>query len=513
MIAYQPSPWQNRFHTCRVEEMLGAGAAGPGKTTAWVADPMMIQARIEAARVARNPALADVRPGTKLWDLIRDNPLQPGQSVGWALLLRRELSSMAQIEALALRLYTSLDPGVQHNVKDHLFTFRSGYKVQLGHCQNPNDWQKYIGNEYTLIGYDELVLFEQEQFQQINMRLRTTDRVLEHYLRIKATSNPIMKREKDEVFHVSDPQWVRKRYVDPAPEGNVILTEEAIRDDGEKVVAERLFMPATLYDNPDKAFVRRYEAKLLLAKPHIRDALLYGRWDVVVGGYFEDAWDRELHTMKSFRVPASWAFFRSMDWGFREPGCVHWYAMSSDGVLFVIREYTFRMLRAGAVAREIRAIERKMGLWDDKSGSSAIQGVSDNQLWEERGDEGLNKAAEMAAIGVHWVKANKDPGSRRRNAELVYNRLLDKTQPDEAPRLYVINTCHKLIEKFPMVQTSVNDPECPADQADMHWMDSLFYGVYFAERGFDAISPVNTLNEPDRDPYGEEAGEHGYGDC
>ena len=36
---YKPSPWGTKFHALRVDEALGGGSAGPGKTTALIADP------------------------------------------------------------------------------------------------------------------------------------------------------------------------------------------------------------------------------------------------------------------------------------------------------------------------------------------------------------------------------------------------------------------------------------------------------------------------------------------
>jgi hypothetical protein len=508
-MAYKPSPWQAKFHACDVFECLGAGAAGPGKTTALIADPLT-QVNIEAARIAKNPLMATKNPNSRLWKLIVDNPLRKGESKGWALLLRREQKSLAQLERDALLLYKSVDPGVTFNVNLHTFTFTSGYRIQMGHCQNPNDWQMYFGFELTWLGFDELITFEQEQYDQIKARVRSSDPVLMYLCRVRSTSNPVMKREATDSFTVTDPQWVRRRFVDECPTGNKILTEQREAPDGRIVEEERIFLPATLYDNPNKEFVRVYERNLLFRKKHIRDALLFGRWDIVVGAYFEEEWDEEKHVLRPFRVPRNWAFFRSMDWGFREPGCVHWWALSPDEVLFCIKEFTFKLMRARQVAREIRAIERKMGLWDSDSSSSGIMGVADDQLWEERGDEGLGKAAEMLDIGIHWEKADKVAGSRRRNAELIQGRLMNKHAPKEPPRLYIFNTCVELIRCFPLVQTSHKDPEAPADQPNMHWMDSASYGVHFAEKRHSGIAALET-NARERDPEGLQAGDNGYG--
>ncbi len=39
-VAYKASPWQERFHSLKVDEALGGGSAGGGKSLCLLADPL-----------------------------------------------------------------------------------------------------------------------------------------------------------------------------------------------------------------------------------------------------------------------------------------------------------------------------------------------------------------------------------------------------------------------------------------------------------------------------------------
>src|SRR5690349_18821502 len=77
--------------------------------------------------------------------------------------------------------------------------------------------------------------------------------------------------------------WLRSRYVDPAPLWYKVLTDP-------KTGQQRVFIPSVLEDNkilmqsaPD------YERRLLdVGSPALVQAWRYGRWDVQLGGFFDD---------------------------------------------------------------------------------------------------------------------------------------------------------------------------------------------------------------------------------
>ena len=459
---YKPSAWGELFHSLTVDEALGAGAAGPGKSMVLLMDPIQ-QLMVEHERCA------DKRhPYHQAW----------GMSRGWALHLRRTRPMLDQTIARAKRIFRQIDPSVQYNDKSTTFTFRCGFRYQFGHCKDPNDWEIYMSNEYTHIGFDELIQFEEKQYEQISGRLRTSDPVLMKMLKVRAMSNPMQTADPHMNVHVRNPQWVRERFVDPAPNGKVVIKKKITLYDGTDDYLTRIYLPATLKDNPDPIFVKTYERQLRGKSEFVKQALLYGNWYAVAGSYYGDDWNPNLHICKPFHIPDGWPRWRSGDWGFKSWGVVLWWAMDPDGNIYCEREYNFRGKTAEEVAREIRDIEESLGLWS--GGRSQITGPMDTQLWEERGDVGMSKAAEMARLGVHWVKAEK---KRTTNGMRLLKRLRDHDNGTITPGIVFFDTCKKCIQTVPAIQTDQNNAETPQDGGEDHWHDSVCYSVAFASHG------------------------------
>jgi hypothetical protein len=312
---YTPSPWGIKFHSTQTNFTFGGGAGGPGKSTALRFDPLQ-QITVEHQRAffpddphpLKDKLIAEhgEEKGKELWRIV------PGESRGWALYLRRTYRELKQAIARSLVEFKKIDPGAHWSSGESTWTFSSGFKYQFGHCHNDADWAPYLGQEYTWIGYDELVTFEEEQFDQITTRLRTDDAVLCMLLRVVAMSNPMMKREEGDNYTVNDPTWVRRRFVDPEPDGNVVFKSKFKMSDGTFETWSWVFLPARLSDNPNAAFRRQYELALRKAPLHIRRAQLHGDWYVTTGSYYGAVWNPQLHIVEPFKIPSEWKVFRSM---------------------------------------------------------------------------------------------------------------------------------------------------------------------------------------------------------
>lgn len=329
-------------------------------------------------------------------------------------------------------------------------------------------------NAQTSVAFDELVQFEEDQYENITSRVRSSDPMLRTMLKVRSASNPFFRREGKVNLSIRDPHWVRKRFVDPHPPGGRIMKRTLKRADGSTTYKTRIYLPATLYDNPDPQFVQDYEATLLDKPAHIRNAMLYGDWYVTPGSHYGDDWDRRIHTCREFRIPSDWRIFRSMDWGFKTHGCVHWWAIDYDGNMFCIREMSFRMKKADAVAQMVKEVEKSMGIWGARG--SSITGPADTQIWEERGDTGLSKVQEFSSAGVGWVRANKK--SRARNSQHFLIRIKDRRAG--VPGIIFFETCTDAIKTIPGIQSDPHDPDAPAEGGDDHWHDSVLYACSYA---------------------------------
>jgi len=506
-VVYKASDWGRTFHTRRENEVLGAGAAGPGKTMVLMMDPME-QIQIEAARCTPDSPLA--QEDTQMGRLIRKHPIRVGESKGWAVHLRRTRPQLEQTIQRTKRIFRHIDPDARYDAVRYTWTFRSGFKYQFGHCKDPDDWSNYLSAEFSHIAYDELIQFEKEQYRQINSRARMGDPVLRHFIKIRAMSNPLMRRVVG--FSAdNNPHWVRERFVDPAPEGKVVLARQLRRRDGSEFKHTRLYLPASLYDNPDPEFVRDYEATLLEMPPHIQKALLYGDWYITAGSYWGDDWNPSLHVVRPFRIPSDWVQFRCMDWGFKTPGCVHWYAFDHDGNLYCHKELNFQGKQDHEVAKEIKEIEIDLGLWDKSINRSRIMGPADSQLWEMRGDKSLSKAAVFENMGITWVPADKK--SRQNNAELLAGRLKDHRNQTTTPGMVYTQNCRKIIRTLPGIQADIHNPCVPQKGGDDHAVDVNMYAAAYASRGQEAIAGVAPISGDDWDITQEDAerGQLGYG--
>lgn len=471
---YTPSAWGATFHRLPYQEALGAGAAGPGKTTVLLMDPLE-QILVEHQRCA---------------DPEHEYTLRWGESTGWALHLRRTLKQLMQSMLKAKRVFMQIDPGFHWYQADSIGTFSSGYRFQFGHCKDPGDWENYFSSEYTHLAFDELVQFEQEQYDQLCTRVRSSDPVLSTMLKRRAMSNPLMRIDPNDSFTVSNPHWVRERFVDPFPTGKKVLVRRIETPDGIEEW-KRIYLPATLADNPDPLFVKQYRITLRNSPVHIQEALEKGNWYFVPGAFFGEDWNERIHTCEPFRVPEDWPVFRTMDWGFKAFGCIHWWTMDPDGNLFVVRELTFRGKTAKEVAAIVQEIERDYGWW--QGGKSLLSGVADPQIWEERGAGGPTMARVFYENGVPWIPADRT--ARRGSAMRLRERLRDHGNETKTPGIVFFKNCVKAIRTIPSIPTDPNDAEQPMDGGEDHWCDSIRYGCSFASKGRKGLAKVKRRRE------------------
>lgn len=501
-VIYRPSEWQQLFHSCRVWELLGAGAQGPGKSLALLMDAMpIIQVEHERCHNKKHK-----------------HPLRWGESVARILHLRRTRPMLTQTIDRAKRIFPRVDPDVHWDEETTTFTFKSGLKYQFGHCKDPDSWQAYESNEYIAIYWDELNQFNEEQYVRINARCRTDDPVLKQkdadgrylYMRIRSCSNPTVRLGNPDEggFQLKDPSWVRRRFVDPDRNGKVIFRRSITLEDGSVEFRERMYLPATIEDNPSKSFRDHQKTTLALTMPpHLVQALLYGDWYVSAASHFAEEWDARIHVVAPFRVPPDWRFFRSMDWGYKSPGIIGWYAMDEDEDLYLTYEFKFRKMLAPVVAGHVKRIEKKLGLWDERGKRSRITGPADNQIFRNDGREGRTIAESFEAEGIPWVKAAQGTGSRENNAGLIAERMKDHEDGTTKPGLMLFSTCNETIIILPSIQTDPNNSEAPLEGGDDHAYDQLQYAVAYASNGRAGIpaprgvaKPYDPFEDPELDP-------------
>lgn len=388
--APQPGP-QTALLECPIQDVFYGGARGGGKSDGLLGDFM--------AHAHRHGKYAR------------------------GVIFRRTYPELEEVERRAGDILPRL--GWRRNVTRRTWTAPNGARLALRYLDNDNDADGYLGHEYSWLGFDELVNWPSSvPFDKLLGTLRSPHGV------------PCVRRSTGNPGGIGH-NWVKARYIDPSPPF-VPFTGT----DGQR----RVFIPARVEDNrilldADPDYVHRLEAS---GPSWLVDAWLHGKWDIVAGGMFDDVFKREVHVLKPFAIPSSWRIDRSFDWGSARPFSVGWWAESDGtqapngktyprGSVFRIAEWYgwngkanegARMAPAD-IARGILEFEREDagGLgFRDKQGRTRVQnGPADSSIFAA--DYGASIADDMARVGVHWEKADKQPGSRCNGWEKVRGML------------------------------------------------------------------------------------------
>lgn len=378
--------------------------------------------------------------------------------------------------------------------------FANGSVIHLCHCQHEKDVYGYQGAEIHVLLIDELTQWTYAMYAFLRARLRLGGLRIPAWLagrfpRILCGANP------GGIGHT----WVKGAWIDP---GAPLAVVDAPEDEGGM---RRQYLPAQLEDNPtmaanDPTYERRLQG---IADKALARAMRLGDWDIVAGGYFDDVWDRAVHVVPPFAVPASWRLDRSFDWGAAKPFSVGWWAECDGtpaalpdgrggtrpwhparGTLVRVAEWygwngkpnegcrlTSDRIAAGIVERE-----RGPAALAALRGRAVRPGPADSSIFDA--DDGQSVADKMAAAGVRWLPADKRPGTRKIGWDAMRRRLLAaRERPREEAGLYVVNTCPHFIRTVPVLPRDERNPEDVDTRAEDHVADESRYRVLAAPRG------------------------------
>jgi len=277
---WAPQPKQEAFITCPIYEVFFGGGRGPGKTDGVMGDWM------DHAFTYRSAAIGVV--------------------------FRRELTQLEEMMARAKELYLPI--GARWNEQIKTFTMPGGARMKFRYLERDDDALRYQGHAYTRIYVEEVTTFASPTpILKLHAALRSAKGVP---CQMKNTGNPGGPGH----------QWVKARYVTPAPLGFEVIPEKLPTG---KII-ERIWIPALLEDNPklleaDPTYIDRLH---LVGSDALVKAWIHGDWDAVEGAYF-DCWSQAL-VIPPLTIPAHWTRFRSFDWGYAKPFSIGWWAMAED---------------------------------------------------------------------------------------------------------------------------------------------------------------------------------------
>ena len=403
---------QAAFIEASESEVLFGGAAGGGKSFGQLVDALLFALRY---------------PGSK------------------QLILRR---TYAELEKSLIRVSLGLYPRsvYTYNASAHVGRFSNGSLIDFGYSAVESDVFQYQSAEYDVIRFDELTHFTEFQYLYMLSRIRGANGFPKQ---VKSSTNP------GGIGHA----WVKERFIDPAPPGEVIEGESGTRR----------YLPSRIDDNPflaegDPGYKRR-----LLALPESeRRALLDGDWNLFSGRYFSE-FSYETHTVPPEIIPPTWRKYRAIDYGLDRLACL-WIALDEEGGVHVYREHCVSNRIISDACREILALT--------PPSERIYATLAPPDLWARSQESGRSRALLFAEHGLTLTRSAND----RVTGWLAVKELLKSTE-GHPPRLRISRSCLELIRCLPMLESDRCDPSDVSSEphALTHAPDALrYFAIYFS---------------------------------
>ena len=342
-----------------------------------------------------------------------------------------------------------------YNKTDKIFTFPNGSTITFGYCANDSDLGQYQGAEFDVWFADEAGQFQESWLVQIDACVRGVNNFPK---RTYYTLNP------------GGPShgYFKRLFIDRR------FTEDEHPEDYRFIQALCTDNLALMQSQPE------YMRALEKLPPKIRDAWLYGRWDVYEGQFFEDFIDRPehyqdrqwTHVIDPFEIPDSWKIYRSFDWGYNKPFSCGWWAVDHDGVAYRILELygCTKTPNEGVkwtppqVFAEIHRIETEHRWLRGKK----IIGIADPAIWDAETGESIADTA--AKHQVYFT-----PGDHKRIPGWMQMHYRFAFDENGFPMMYVFSNCKAFIRTVPLLQYDEHKPEDLDTDGEDHVADEVRY--------------------------------------
>lgn len=459
-VLFQAHPgFQENFLSRRERTAGCGGSAGPGKTTLLLMRDMYAL-EFETQRWKRG---------------------EIGSSSAWCMYFRRLIPSLQHTIDRTFRIFPRIDPGAKWNAQHSSWTFSCGMKWQAGGMEQKNDWLKYYSAELLSASFDELTEFDEEQFDQLDSRIRTSDPALAPFMGMRWATNPVGPGLV----------WVRQRFVEIAKPGTVVRVRTKLSD-GRVIEQDQIFLQAYLRDNPSLAGDGLYEASLRKNKPHIFRALFLGDWYVSSDGFLAAWWNPELHVCEDHPIPKGVFRFRSCDFGIHAWSSITWWYVDYDGAMTAYWHLYLRNLDAKKQAQRIREVEIANGDWDEEQDRSMLVSCPlDAQCFKRGGTSGPTIAQEFQQNGVQWKPSTKDRFNGLAEVVRRLDTYVDLGNGRKKPMVRYMKRCEKPRMLLPVIGKNPNDPSEVDPNAEDHCLDDLMFAAM--------SRPMKPRRDADRD--------------
>ena len=383
------------------------------------------------------------------------------------LMIRRTLKQLRETIARSKQIYRGIG---EFNETDKEWKFRNGARLVFAYLERDADADNYQGHNYTRVYVEEIGNFPSPApIMKLMATLRSGAGVPCGF---RATGNP----------GGAGHQWVKARYIDPAPGGRKLIASEFTNPfTGEKVKRNRVYIPSRVTDN--RYLGGEYVANLHMSgSAELVRAWLEGDWNVIAGAFFPEFGVQ--HVISPRQLPPAWPRFRSGDWGSARPFSIGWWAIS-DGSL--------PDLPRGALVRY-----REWYGWNGQpneglklTAEEVGQGIAERDAGEpiQNGHSVLDPAAfsqdggPSIAERIYRGSGNKVLFRRADNRRVPqmgamggWDQLRARLKGEDGrPMIYFFDTCVHAIRTLPALQHDELRPEDVDTEAEDHAPDEIRY--------------------------------------
>ena len=398
--------------------------------------PSKKQAEFFASR-AKFTAYGGARGGGKSWALRRKLIAMCLRYPGLRCILIRRTFSELKGNHLS-QFLTEYGGFLRYSEGDKTLTLFNGSQILFGYCASDRDLLRYQGQEYDVIALDEATQLTERQFSALCACLRGANG---HPKRMYLTCNP------GGVGH----GWVKRLFIDRDYRGNERAEDyrfiRALVTDNEVLMAE----------DPD------YLSRLSALPQKLRDAWLYGRWDIFEGQFFPE-FDPTRHVVEPSEIPKGLRTFVAVDYGFDMLAAL--LLGASGEFVYVLREICVPNLTLWEAA------DRIVGEYGEFSPEYA---VASPDLWNRRQDSGKSGVEIMQSVrGMPPMLAADD---RRVAGWRAVREYL--TPHGDGMGLRISRGCGELIHCMSSLLFDSTRPEDAASEphAITHAPEALRYGL------------------------------------
>ena len=342
-----------------------------------------------------------------------------------------------------------------YNKGEKIFYFPNGSTITFGYCDGEDDLGQYQGAEYDVWFADEAGQFQESWLTQIDACVRGTN---DFPKRTYYTLNP------------GGPShgYFKRLFIDRR------FTEDEYPEDYAFIQALCTDNQALMKQQPE------YMRSLEKLPPKLRQAWLYGRWDVYEGQFFEDFFDRPehyrdrrfTHVIDPFEIPEDWKIYRSYDWGYHRPFSCGWWAVDFDGVVYRILELYGCTATPNEGVRwtpdqlftKIHQIETEHRWLAGKH----IQGIADPAIWDAETGESIAQTAARHQVYFQPGDHKRLPGWM----QVHYRLSMDE---EGYPMMYIFKNCKAFIRTLPLLQYDKTNAEDVDTDGEDHVADETRY--------------------------------------